>query len=127
MKILYTALLLLFASSAYGSEAAILTIIYEAAGEPYAGQVAVGNTIRTRMAERGQTAEQVVYARNQFSCWNTKPTRKPTAQEYETAKRAWEESSVWEFNHYAHYKIDNYWTRKAVKKERICNHVFYKL
>ena len=127
MKILYTALILLLASCAYGSEAAILTIIYEAAGEPYAGQVAVGPTIRTRMAERRQTAEQVVFAKAQFSCWNTTPTRTPTAQEYETAKQAWEESSAWEYNHYAHYRIDNYWTRKAVKKIQISNHIFYKL
>lgn len=53
---------------------AILTIIGEAAGEPYVGQLAVAEVIRNRMRQRyasDGTAVGTVLRARQFSCWNS--------------------------------------------------------
>ena len=119
-------------SCVMGSEAAIQTIAYEASGESYEGQVAVANTIKTRMEKRNQTAEQVVKAPYQFSCWcpkTGKPTqrRKLSKREIDTARRAWEEAKVWQYDHYAHVSVDNYWTKTRVEEVVIGRHRFMRL
>lgn len=54
-------------------DATARTIMLEAQGEPFRGQIAVGWVIRTR-AERpgwwGIDVTSVCFARKQFSCWN---------------------------------------------------------
>jgi spore germination cell wall hydrolase CwlJ-like protein len=47
-----------------------LTIAGEAAGEPRAGKVMVGEVIANRAKERKQTPKFVCLSKNQFSCWN---------------------------------------------------------
>jgi N-acetylmuramoyl-L-alanine amidase len=52
----------------------VLTVVAEAGGEPYAGQVAVAEVIqrraRLRYASDGTIAGTVLFP-HQFSCWNT--------------------------------------------------------
>lgn len=106
------------------------TIAYEASGEGMEGMVAVANVIKTRTIKRKKTAEQIVLAKAQFSCWKDgKPTQKRVLKQadIDKAKAAWEKAIVWEYDHYATTKIDNYWTKKAKKKMVINNHIFYEL
>jgi len=48
------------------------TICAEAGGEPFAGQVAVGNVIGNRARRSGATPRAVCLAPRQFSCWNNR-------------------------------------------------------
>lgn len=45
------------------------TVLLEAAGEPFAGKLAVAHVIRNRMAQRGKTAFEICWAPYQFSAW----------------------------------------------------------
>ena len=124
--------LFLLASMCWAEPVEVLTIAYEASSQPLEGQIAVANVIKTRMAERRQTAEEVVLAPYQFSCWHPK-THKPTQKRklslkaIETAKKAWRLSHVWEYNHYCRYDVKPYWIKAAKKSLRIGDHVFYQL
>lgn len=82
---------------------AVVTIMQEAAGEPYAGKLAVAEVIRRRTEKHVQsdgTVAGTVLRSYQFSGWNTKPDalRIRTAQLQDTdhgtedAQKAWRES-----------------------------------
>lgn len=121
---------LLLCVESRASEIAILTIAYEASSQPFEGQVAVASVIKTRMAQTGKTAEQVVLKPKQFSCWaNGKPTqkRKLSQREIDTARKAWEAARPGTYNHYARHDCRPYWIAKAKRSERINDHVFYAL
>ena len=123
-------LLLILVGLSNADEYAIKTIAYEASNQSYAGQVAVASVIKTRMQERHLTAMQIVLQPKQFSCWkNGKPiqSRKIKGSELAIATKAWHAATIGKYNHYAHYKINNYWTKKAKAKMRIGDHIFYKL
>ena len=123
-------LLLILVGLSHADEYAIKTIAYEASNQSYTGQVAVASVIKTRMQERHLTAMQVVLQPKQFSCWvNGKPiqSRKLKGSELAIATKAWHAATIGKYNHYAHYKINNYWTKKAISKTRIGDHIFYKL
>ena len=47
-----------------------LTIAGEAAGEPHAGKIMVGEVIANRAKDRKQSLKFVCLSKNQFSCWN---------------------------------------------------------
>lgn len=52
-----------------------LTIMQEAGGEPFMGQLAVGYVIMNR-TKQGDSVSDVIFKKLQFSCWNTdSPTR----------------------------------------------------
>ena len=53
---------------------AAATICAEAGGEPYAGQVMVGETIANRAIRSGASIRDVCLAPRQFSCWNNRGT-----------------------------------------------------
>ena len=128
-KLLLTMAILTTATTAFAN-VVIDTIVYEASNQSFEGQVAVASVIKTRMAQRRRTAEQIVLQPKQFSCWvNGKPIQSRTITEKERAiaERAWEKAEVWQYNHYAHYKINNYWTRQAKSSVRIGDHIFYEL
>ena len=130
--ILILLILLLSSSTCYASEVAIETIAYEASNQSFEAQVMVASVIKTRMAERGQTAIQVCLAKHQFSAWHPVthlPTQKRriTPKERELALLAWNEASVGEYNHYARHDCQPYWIKSAKKSVRIGDHVFYKL
>jgi spore germination cell wall hydrolase CwlJ-like protein len=119
----------LIVSSPAFADVVLEIIACECSGESFEGQKAVCGVIKQRMMERGQTAEQVVTAKKQFSCWNgQKVIRKLTKKEIETAKRAWEESKPEGFNHYYAHKIVNpSWAKTWKRREVIGNHTFLKL
>jgi len=50
------------------------TICAEAGGEPYAGQVMVGETIANRAIHSGASIRDVCLAPKQYSCWNNRGT-----------------------------------------------------
>lgn len=121
---------LLLCVESRASEIAILTVAYEASSQSFEGQVAVASVIKTRMAETGKTAEQVVLKPKQFSCWsNGKPTqsRKLSQREIDQARKAWESARPGSYNHYARHDCKPYWIKSAKLSERICDHVFYRL
>jgi len=53
---------------------AAATICAEAGGEPFAGQVMVGETIANRAINSGKSIRDVCLAPKQFSCWNNRGT-----------------------------------------------------
>jgi len=55
-------------------EIATATLIAEAGGEPFAGQVLVGETIANRAINYGVSIRAVCLAPKQFSCWNNQGT-----------------------------------------------------
>lgn len=121
---------LLICVESRASEIAILTIAYEASSQPIEGQIAVASVIKTRMAETGKTADEVVLKPKQFSCWaNGKPvqSRKLSQREIEQARKAWEAARPGKYNHYARHDCKPYWIKSAKLSERICDHVFYRL
>lgn len=124
-------ILLMFLALTLQAEAQVIeTIVYESSGESLKAQIAVASVIKTRMKERRQTAIEVVLADKQFSCWKDGlPTqsRRITTKERKQAQLAWDMAEVGEYNHYAHYRVSNYWIRKAKKIIRIGLHNFYKL
>lgn len=88
---------LLMAQPAFaGVPLEVLTVAYEASGEPFEGQVYVAKVIQNRSQERRLTPEQVILQPYQFSCWDKSgnPTQKRnlTPAEINTARRAWEEA-----------------------------------
>jgi len=119
---------LFLTSPAYANDV-INIIACECSGESFEGQLSVASVIKTRMIERKQTAEQVVKARKQFSCWDGKKVvRSLTLREIETARKAWEESKAGEYNHYyAHRIVTPSWSIAAKKIKVIGNHTFIKL
>jgi spore germination cell wall hydrolase CwlJ-like protein len=130
MKTFLLIMCLLITTKAYPSDTAIKTIAYEASGETYEGQVLVASVIKQRMLERNQTAEQVVLAKSQFSCWKDgKPTQKRTlsSKALDTAKKAWEEAKALGWNHYCRYDVSPSWIKAAKVSKRVGNHIFYKL
>jgi hypothetical protein len=108
----------------------VLTIAYEASGETLEGQVAVASVIKTRMRERGQTAEEVCLAPHQFSCWRDgKPAqlRELRQKELKTAQKAWTQAKAGPYNHYCRYDCKPYWVKAAKRSVRIGDHIFYEL
>lgn len=123
-------LLLLFCCLARAESIPVLTVAYEGSSETFDGQKAIASTIKARMMERKQTAEQICLAKYQFSCWKDgKPTqkRKLTQKELETARKAWNEAQAWEYNHYARHDCKPSWIKASKKHVRIGSHIFYKL
>ena len=53
---------------------AAATICAEAGGEPYAGQVMVGETIANRAVQSCASIRDICLAPRQFSCWNNRGT-----------------------------------------------------
>ena len=70
------------------------TVVLEAEGEPFEGQVAVARVIRNRMERWHQTVSQVVLYVRQFSAWNHDGPRREklstlfTSPAWATAERA---------------------------------------
>ena len=116
--------------------APIATILLEAQNQPLEGQIAVGEVIRNRMKNRGQTAPQVCRARKQFSCWNETAWYEPrlrlaTTASWDMAAKAWELSKTSNYtkgaNHYFNPRLAKpSWARKMRKMATIMNHDFYK-
>ena len=132
-SIILSGLILLFAVCAHAEEGIpipVLTIAYESSDQPFEGQMAVAATIKSRMAQRHQTAEQVCLAPYQFSCWkNGKPTqkRKLNQKEIDTAYVAWQSAIPWEYNHYCRWDSNPSWAKAAKKQLRLGQHIFYQL
>lgn len=121
---------LFMAAAAHADETAILTIAYEASGQPLEGQIAVASVIKTRMATTGKSAREVVLKPYQFSCWkNGKPAqkRKLTQKELLSARKAWEQAKSGLYNHYCRHDCRPSWAKSAKKSVRIGDHVFYKI
>ena len=111
----------------------IQTILLEAAGEPFEGQIAVGNVIRNR-AKDGNF-EAVCLKPFQFSAWNSrayasKRLAKATPGEWANARLAWELSAsrsvVGSSRHYyaSYMKNPPKWAKTASKEYRVQGHVF---
>lgn len=120
---------------------AIATIYGEAAGEPYAGKLAVAEVIRNRMKTRHQSDGSVagtVLKPWQFSLWNTDGTgriRACKAGEGSVAgqecRRAWEESEQSNTVQGALYYFADYihppsWAAGMEHIRKIGRHLFYK-
>jgi len=118
----------------------ILCIFAEARGEPYEGQVAVGNVIRYRTKRKffsDGTVISTVTAPHQFSWMNTVDAQRSrvlraTWDDIREASKAWFESEfndvVPEATHYHADYVQPYWS-KAVGMElvkRIGRHLFYR-
>lgn len=104
------------------------TIAYEAAGEPFEGQILVARTIRTRMKQRGMSAGGVCLQPWQFSCWNKGAHRRIlTWDELKTAKQAWDASAdiPLEITHYHADYVDPYWADSMRFIKKIGKHLFY--
>ena len=69
---------------------AAATICAEAGGEPFAGQVMVGETIANRAINSGKSIRDVCLAPKQFSCWNNRGTMELRMQTMLTHP-AWED------------------------------------
>ena len=136
MKTILSLIVLLTVNTgvAMGNEKVIVeTIAYESGGECFEGQILVAKCILNRIKLRQQTAEQVCYAKYQFSCYNGgKNPRKLTKKELESAEQALDialtccNSPV---THYCRTDIANmtYWT-KSPKMRFLCDcgaHSFY--
>jgi len=68
---------------------AAATICAEAGGEPFAGQVMVGETIANRAINSGKSIRDVCLAPRQYSCWNNRGTMELRMQTMRTHP-AWE-------------------------------------
>jgi len=122
---LFIAINIAFAEEA--SPIAIMTIAKEASGEPFAAQVAVAEVIKTRMAERRQTAKQVCLAKRQFSSWNKGVHQKPrTARELATARKAWEQATATGVNLYHDTTVRPSWAGRVRFVKRIGKLLFYR-
>lgn len=110
-------------------ELPVEVVACESSAESLEGKIAVSSVIKTRMKERGQTAEQVVSAKSQFSCYKSgKVIRKITDSEYKMALKAWNMAKAGEFNHYYAHKLCNpKWAKAWKKKKIIGNHTFLKI
>ena len=114
----------------------IATIILEAQGEPFNGQVAVGEVIRNRVSKRWSTPRRVCLAPKQFSCWNQtawfeERLRLVSKSVHEVAIDAWAKSATSDLTHGAtHYFNPRLakpsWARKMVKTVTIGSHEFYR-
>jgi hypothetical protein len=131
IAILAALLLLIGAALAHAESIEILTIAYEASGESQEGQIAVASVIKTRMAQRGQSAKSICLARHQFSCWmaNGRPSQRRTLKlsELRAARMAWEAARPGIFNHYAAVSCKPSWIKSAKSSKKVCNHIFYQL
>lgn len=118
----------------YSSEIPIKTIAFEASGEPFEGQIAVGYVILNRMKRRDIPAPAVCKAPAQFSCWNNgSEPRKLTKAEYNTAEIAWNAAKSckdrpgWDL--YCRVDCHPRWRRNLEKKgnygHKIGNHLFW--
>jgi N-acetylmuramoyl-L-alanine amidase len=119
---------------------AVLTIIGEADGEPYAGKLAVAEVIRNRTRRKYSsdgTFIGTVLSPLQFSCWNAYSDRIPAAKaddsrlDVQDCQRAWDEalggsdtvrSSVLYFNP---QEAEPGWAQKATFVTEIGRHRFY--
>ena len=126
---------LLGCREAHASDTKVIeTIAFESRGEPFEGQVAVAEVIRTRSRERGQTFEQVVMAPWQFSCWNRNARLSTiTGPEFQRASHAWQESESTNYsngaNLYANLsKCTPKWMfhQKVKKVKKLGRHTFFK-
>lgn len=64
----------MFAKKYSDKEIVAATICAEAGGEPWAGQVMVGEVIANRAINGGMSVRTVCLAPKQFSCWNNRGT-----------------------------------------------------
>lgn len=119
-----------------------LCIFAEARGEPFHGQVAVGNVIRNRMRKAyfsDGTVSSTVLWPYQFSWMNTKDHQRTRVLEVDmedqrlaTAIRAWQRSAEEDVVppetvlYHAHY-VDPDWARSPRTREvaRVGAHIFY--
>ena len=119
------------------------TLFLEAAGEPFAGKIAVAGVIQTRAEERGMTFAEVCLQPKQFSSWNRgvpavmadyhagkfikdAPSREALETCFEIARmlKAGEVPRV-KWNHYWSCKIKTpTWAKDCVETARIGNHIF---
>lgn len=115
---------------------AVQTIIGECADCSVDGMVAVGNVIRNRMAYRGQTADEVVLAPKQFSCWNDGRERmrafvEANASVIDAAWAAWQASGTDDLTNGADLYHADYvkprwdWSRTEYKG-KFGRHLFYR-
>lgn len=116
--------------TAYPCDTAIKTIAYEASDQSLKCQIGVASVIKTRSIKRRMPPEAVCWQKGQFSSWrDKKPTQRRilTQKELTTAKLAWEQAKVWEYDHFD--QIDNapWWAKYEVKSVVIGGHKFYKL
>lgn len=111
---------------------AIETIILEAQGEPYVGQVLVAETIRNRARKAKVSAEAVCLSPWQFSCWNErqdarKRLSRASGEAWQRASRAWAESEEprTKVTHYHNLSVWPKWARGKEPAYRIGSHMFY--
>ena len=122
------------------------TLLGEARGEGYAGMYAVACVIQQRVinGHRGaKTAKEVCLQNNgkswQFSCWNPDdPNFKKLDQllkSHDLSLKAkalaihlhvLDRSYVRQADHYAHRRINNYWTRAYKHVATVRDHKFYR-
>lgn len=119
----------------------VLCIYAEARGEPYEGQVAVGNVVRTRTSRKlysdGTVCSTVVWP-YQFSWMNHSDSQRIKVlsarwelPEIVSAKKAWDESErnrvVWDATHYHADYVSPEWSRANGMRflKRIGRHLFY--
>lgn len=120
---------------------AAATIRGEAGMEPYEGKLAVGKTIRNRMARRhfsDGTVAGTVLKPYQFSLWNTNDKGRiracladDSSPQVEECKRAWAESETWdglppEVVYYHADYVRPSWADTTVFVRKIGRHLFYK-
>lgn len=133
MKSIILTAILFFTATPIHADTQIVyqTIAYESSGESFEGQVAVASVIKTRAFKRHLSAKEVCLQAHQFSAWdvNGNPTqkRKLTSKEIESAKKAWEQAKVWQFNHYHTTNIKPSWAKYSVEAVIIGSHIFHRL
>jgi len=114
----------------------VQTIIGECANCSDDGMVAVANVIRNRMELRGQTAEEVCLAREQFSFWNDRGRAKNFIKNasHPVIDRAW---SAWQVSateditggadlYHADYVKPRWDWSKTVYMGKFGRHLFYR-
>lgn len=113
----------------------ILTIAMEAGGEPYKGQLAVGEVIRNRARIRKKTFSEVVREKKQFSCWNSEDVARQwvagiSGDQFQKASKAWHESEWTNItegaDHYHTVFVHPLWDRSMKKTHTIGQHVFFR-
>jgi spore germination cell wall hydrolase CwlJ-like protein len=146
---LMTIILLLCGSPAHAYESIkdvpvwIQTVALEARSEGEEGMSAVARVIQNRAYERKRSLSDIVFAANQFSCWdsNRVSTQKsmPTMQDYSRALEAWVNAELsyhnkpWGMaNIYMRKELMPAWLDKGLKKGTVVflctvkNHNFYR-
>lgn len=135
-----TALSFLICKPAFSAEPImpIQTILGEARGESFEGQIAVAEVIRNRANNPswwGNNPDSVCLKKFQFSFWNDKKLARKTLSKisgevYQVASRAWFESENSNLTkgatHYCRYDSYPFWRSKLKFICRIGDHLFFK-